>query len=41
MMKLTFYTFKIKKNIGILGYESFGHIKLAVLELPSLKNIFT
>ena len=40
-MKLTFYTFKIKKNIGILGYESLGYIKLTVLELPSLKNIFT
>ena len=39
--KLTFYTFKIKKNIGILGYESLGYIKIAVLELPSIKNLFT
>ena len=40
-MKLTFYAFKIKKNVGILGYESLGCIKLVVLELPSIKNIFT
>ena len=25
-MKLTFYTFKSKKIIGILGYESLGYI---------------
>ena len=30
-MKLIFYTFEIKKNIGILGYESLGCIKLMVL----------
>ena len=41
MMKLTYYTFKIKKNVGISGYESLGFIKLVVLELPSIKNIFT
>ena len=33
-MKLTFFTLKIKKNIGILGFESLGCIKLMVLELP-------
>ena len=36
-MKLTFYAFKIKKNVGILGYESLGCIKLVVLELPLIK----
>ena len=41
IMKLTFYAFKIKKNIGILCYESLGYVKIVVLELPSLKNIFT
>ena len=41
IMKLTYYTFKIKKNVGISGYESLGFIKLVVLELPSIKNIFT
>ena len=40
-MKLTYYNLNIKKNIGILGYESLGCIKLVVLELPSIKNIFT
>ena len=40
-MKLIYYTFNIKKNIGILGYESLGGIKFVVLELPSIKNIFT
>ena len=39
IMKLTFYTFKVKKNIGILGYQSLGCIKLGVLELPPLKYI--
>ena len=29
-MKLRSYTFKVKKNIEILGYESLGYIKLAV-----------
>ena len=40
-MKLTFYTFKIRKNVGILGNESLDWIKLVVLELPSWKNIST
>ena len=40
-MKLTYYAFNVKKNIGILGYKILVCIKLAVLELPSLKNIFT
>ena len=40
-MKKPYYTFKIKKNVGILGYESLGYIKLVVLELPSIKNTFT
>ena len=38
---LKFYALDIEKNIGILGYESLGCIKIVVLELPSLKNIFT
>ena len=40
-MMLKFYAFKIKKNVGILCYERLGCIKLVVLELPSIKNIFT
>ena len=35
------YTFDVEKNIVILGYESLGCIKIVVLELPSLKYIFT
>ena len=38
-MKLIYYTFKIKQNIGILGYESLGCIKLVVLELQSITRI--
>ena len=41
LITITYYTFKVKKNVGILGYESLGCVKLGVLELPSLKNIFT
>ena len=41
IMKLTYYTFKIKKNVGISGYESLDFIKLVVLKLPSIKNVFT
>ena len=38
IIKLKCYTFNVEKNIGILGYESLGYIKLVVLEQPSLKN---
>ena len=41
IMKKPCFTFKVKKNVEILGYESLGCIKLVVLELPSIKNIFT
>ena len=40
-MKLRYYNLNMKKNIGMLGYDSLGYIKLVALELPSLKNIFT
>ena len=40
-MNKSYYTFKVKKNDGILGYESLGCIKFVVLELPSIKNLFT
>ena len=41
IMKKPCFTFKVKKNVEILGYESLRCLKLVVLELPSIKIIFT
>ena len=38
---LVFYILTLKKKVGILGYEFLVCIKNIVLNLPSLKNLFT
>ena len=40
-MNLIYCTLKLKENIGILGYKFSLCIKLVLLQLKALKNLFT
>ena len=41
LIKSIYYILKSKKSIGILEYYILVYIKLVVLELPALENLFT
>ena len=40
-IKLVYYILNLKKKVGILSFKILVSIKFAVLEQPSLKNLFT